>query len=248
MLRIVAVIPARYASTRFPGKPLALLAGKPMVEHVYRRAAGARSVSGVVVATDDERVASVVRAFGGHPILTRPEHQSGTERIAEVAARLEADVYVNVQGDEPLLESAAIDAAVGAVVEDRSVRVSTLCVSIRNPQDILDPNVVKVVTRLDGNALYFSRSPLPWVRDENPAAWLAQRRHFKHLGLYVYRRDALLEFAALPLGQLERLERLEQLRFLENGIPIRVVETERDSLGVDTPEDLARVEAILRRG
>lgn len=244
-MKVLAVIPSRYGSTRLPAKPLAAIAGKPMVQHVVERVRQARRVSRVVVATDDERIVQAVKAFGGEALMTREDHRSGTERIAEVASHIEADVYVNVQGDEPLIVPESIDAAVAAM-EEADVRVSTLCVPIANAADIVNPNVVKVVTDFDGNALYFSRAPLPWLRDVDPKDWLAEGRHFKHLGLYVFRRDALLEFATLPPGELEQAEKLEQLRLLENSIRIRVVETEHDSVAVDTAEDLARVEAILR--
>jgi len=243
----LAVIPARFASSRFPGKALAPLAGKPMVQHVYDRVRRAQSISQVVVATDDDRIAQAVRAFGGEVVMTRPDHRSGTERVAEVATHVAAEVYVNVQGDEPVIEPAAIDAAVEALTGDDSVRVSTLCVAIQEPADVVNPNVVKVVADFDGNALYFSRAPIPWVRDQEAKDWHAHVRHSKHLGLYVFRREALVEFATLPPGDLEKVEQLEQLRLLENGIPIRVVETEHDSVSVDTPEDVSRVEALLAK-
>jgi 3-deoxy-manno-octulosonate cytidylyltransferase (CMP-KDO synthetase) len=240
-MKVVAVIPARYGSTRFPGKALAGIAGKPMVQHVFERARGAQRVSRVVIATDDERILHAVAGFGGEAMMTRGDHRSGTERVAEVAAHVEADVYVNVQGDEPLVEPAAIDALVAAM-EEESVSVAALCTPITEPGDIMDPNVVKVVTDFEGNALYFSRAPVPWVRDEKQAVAM---QHRKHLGLYAYRRAALLEFPTLPPGELEKLEQLEQLRLLENGYSIRVVETEYNSIGVDVPADAARVEQIL---
>jgi 3-deoxy-manno-octulosonate cytidylyltransferase (CMP-KDO synthetase) len=242
-MSILAVIPARYASTRLPGKPLVPLGGKPMIERVWERVRQARSVSSVVVATDDERIRSAVEAFGGEVAMTRADHRSGTERVAEVAAaRSDAEILVNVQGDEPLIEPAAIDAAVEAILSDAAVNVATLAVPITNPGDIMDPNVVKAVLDFDGNALYFSRAPIPWVRDrEGPV----HARHLKHLGLYVFRRAALLEFPTFPQGDLERIEQLEQLRWLENGYRIRVAETEYDSVSVDMPEDVARVEQLL---
>ena len=215
-----------------------------MVQHVYERARQAKLVTRVVVATDDERIVGAVRTFGGEALMTRADHRSGTERMAEVASHIPAEIYVNVQGDEPLIEPAAIDTAVEAM-NDHSVRVATLCVPITHAEDIRNPNVVKVVTDFEGNALYFSRAPIPWVRDPGDAE-AGTLRHFKHLGIYVFRRDALLEFPTLPPGELERLEKLEQLRLLENCIPIRVVETEYDSVSVDTPEDVTRVEEILR--
>ncbi len=241
-MKVVAVIPARYGSTRFPGKALAAIAGKPMVQHVFDRARAAGRVSRAVIATDDERILQAVAGFGGEAMMTRADHRSGSERVAEVAAQVEADVYVNVQGDEPLVEPAAVDALVAAM-EDESVSVATLCTPIREPGEIMDPNVVKVVTDFEENALYFSRAPVPWVRDEQQAVGLLHR---KHLGLYAYRRAALLEFPTLPPGELEKVEQLEQLRLLENGYKIRVVETEYNSIGVDVPADVARVEQALQ--
>jgi 3-deoxy-manno-octulosonate cytidylyltransferase (CMP-KDO synthetase) len=221
------------------------LAGKPMIERVWERVRQATSLSGVVVATDDERIGNAVKAFGGEAVLTRGDHRTGTERVAEVAAaHKDIDIFVNVQGDEPLIEPAAIDQAVEALREDTEAKVATLAVPIANPADIMDPNVVKTVVDFDGNGLYFSRAPIPWVRDR---AAPVHARHLKHLGLYAYRREALLEFATFPQGDLERVEQLEQLRWLENGYRIRVVETEHDSIGVDVPEDVARVEQFLSR-
>jgi len=242
-MSVLAVIPARYASSRLPGKPLVPLGGKPMIERVWERVRQAKSISGVVVATDDERIRSAVEAFGGEVVMTRSDHRCGTERIAEVAAaRKSADILVNVQGDEPLIEPAAIDEAVAAIQSDDEVNVATLAVPIAIPADIMEPNVVKVVLDFDGNALYFSRAPIPWVRDRGVRV---HAQHLKHLGLYAFRRAALLEFATFPQGDLERIEQLEQLRWLENGYRIRVAETEHDSVSVDIPEDVARVEALL---
>jgi 3-deoxy-manno-octulosonate cytidylyltransferase (CMP-KDO synthetase) len=241
--QVLAVIPARYASVRLPGKALVPIAGKPMIARVWERTRQARRVTRVIVATDDERIARAVEAFGGESRLTRADHRSGTERVAEVAAQVPADVYVNVQGDEPLIEPAAIDAAVGALLEDDSVHVATIAVPITAPADIMDPNVNKVVLDFDGNALYFSRAPIPWVRDSGQRV---HARHLKHLGLYVFRRQALLEFPTLPQGDLERLEQLEQLRWLENGWKIRVAEVTYDSVSVDVPEDVARVEKLIQ--
>lgn len=244
-MSVLAVIPARFASTRLPGKPLVPLGGKPMIERVWERVRQAASVSGVLVATDDERIRDAVQAFGGQAVMTRSDHRTGTERIAEVAAaRKDVEIFVNVQGDEPLIDPAAIDQAVEAIESDSEVNVSTLAVPIGNPADIMDPNVVKVVLDFDGNALYFSRAPIPWVRDRGGPV---HAQHLKHLGLYAFRRDALLEFATFPQGDLERVEQLEQLRWLENGYRIRVAETEHDSVSVDVPEDVKRVEALLSK-
>lgn len=242
-MKILAVIPARYASTRFPGKPLISIAGKPMIERVWERARRASLVSQVIVATDDERIVKAVKSFGGEAVLTRADHRSGTERVAEVAvAHPDAEIVVNVQGDMPLIEPAAIDAGIEAVRSDEDVRVGTLAAPITNPAEIMDPNVVKAVLDFDGNALYFSRAPIPWVRDRGGPV---HAKHLKHVGLYVFRREALLEFATFPQGDVERIEQLEQLRWLENGYRIRVAETEYKSVEVDTPEDVRRVEQLL---
>ncbi len=240
---ILAVIPARYASTRLPGKPLMPLAGKSMIQRVWERVREAASVSTVIVATDDQRIRDAVQAFGGEAVMTRSDHRSGTERVAEVAvARGDAEIIVNVQGDEPLIEPASIEAAVAAIQDDPEVTVATLAVPITKPADIMDPNIVKTVLDFDGNALYFSRAPIPWVRDRGGPV---HAQHLKHLGLYVFRRAALLDFPTFPQGDLERIEQLEQLRWLENGYRIRVAETEHDSVSVDMPEDVTRVEQLL---
>ena len=242
----IAVIPARYAAARLPGKPLVSIAGKSMIERVWERTRRAKKISRVIIATDDERILKAAAAFGGEAAMTRSEHRSGTERVAEVAAtmvREGAEIFVNVQGDEPLIEPDAIDAAVEAIESDVSVLVSTLMVPIAKPADIMDPNIVKVVLDFDGNALYFSRAPIPWVRDRNSPV---HALHMKHLGLYAFRNTALLDFPTLPLGDLERIEQLEQLRWMENGYKIRVAETVHDSVSVDVPEDVERVEQLIR--
>ena len=241
-VKVVVIIPARYASTRLPGKPLVPLAGKPMIQRVYERAKSAARVDRVVVATDDGRIVKAVEGFGGEARMTRADHRTGTERVAEVAAHEEGDVFVNVQGDEPLLDPAAVDTAVESLLEDPAASIGTVATPIKTPGDIMDPNVVKTVLDFDGNALYFSRAPVPWVRD---TASKIQVRHLKHLGLYVFQRDALLEYPTLPQGELERVEQLEQLRWLENGWKIRVAEVEHDAVSVDIPEDVARVEKLL---
>jgi 3-deoxy-manno-octulosonate cytidylyltransferase (CMP-KDO synthetase) len=244
----IAIIPARYASTRLPGKPLVTLAGKSMIERVWERTRRAKKISRVVIATDDERIVEAATAFGAEAVMTRAEHRSGTERVAEVAASItpsnDQEIYVNVQGDEPLIEPEAIDTVVEAVESDHDVSVATLMVPITKPADIMDPNVVKVVLDFDGNALYFSRAPIPWVRDRNAPV---HAQHMKHLGLYSFRRDALLDFPTLPLGDLERIEQLEQLRWIENGYKIRAAETPHDSVSVDVPDDIARVQELLRK-
>lgn len=242
---VLVVIPARHASTRFPGKPLAPIAGLPMIQHVYERAKQSHGATRVVVATDDARIREAVESFHGDVVMTRSEHRTGTDRIAEVAIHIPADAYVNVQGDLPLIAPEVIDAAIDALFSaGEDVHVSTLCVPITKPEDIMNPNIVKVVSDFDGNALYFSRAPIPWVRD---AGERVAARHFKHIGLYAFRRDALLEFPALPPGDLERVEQLEQLRWMENGYRIAVGEAEAyEGVEVDVPADVARVEELLR--
>jgi len=240
---VVAAIPARYASVRFPGKPLAPIAGKPMIQHVVERVRQAKTVNRVVVATDDERIRAAVEGFGGEAVMTRSDHRSGTDRIAEVSAHIPADIYVNVQGDEPLIAPETVDSVVSAMLEDSSVQIATPCIEIAEANDIMDPNIVKVVLDFDGNALYFSRAPIPWVRDTNSGLAVS---HWKHLGLYAFRHNALVEYPTLPPGQLEPIEQLEQLRWLENGFRIRVVETAHDAVSVDVPADVDRVEKLLR--
>jgi 3-deoxy-manno-octulosonate cytidylyltransferase (CMP-KDO synthetase) len=242
--KVVVVIPARYGSTRLPGKPLVSLNGQPMIQRVYARAKLARRVHRVIVATDDDRIVQAVIAFGGEARMTRPDHRTGTERVTEVAAHVEGDIFVNVQGDEPLLDPLAVDTAVEALLQEPFAAVSTVATPIKVPGDIMDPNVVKVVLDFDDNALYFSRAPIPWVRDTLSTI---QVRHLKHLGLYVFQREALLDYPTLPQGELERIEQLEQLRWLENGTKIRVAEVEHDAVSVDVPEDVARVEKLLQK-
>lgn len=239
----IAVIPARYESSRLPGKALADIGGIPMIEHVYRRTAAARSIASVIVATDDERIHRAVIAFGGESRMTSPSHPSGTDRIAEVAAGLTCDVVVNVQGDEPLIEPDMIDEAVAPFSGDASLLMSTLRRRIDDERDRANPNVTKVVVDRDGFALYFSRAPVPFTRAGCPAA-----PAWRHVGLYVYRRECLLRLAALSATEMERAEALEQLRALEHGIRIKAVETWFDSIGVDTPEDLQRVRTLCAAG
>jgi 3-deoxy-manno-octulosonate cytidylyltransferase (CMP-KDO synthetase) len=242
--QVVVVIPSRYAATRLPGKPLVNLAGKPMVQRVYEQAKLAHTVHRVLVATDDQRIVEAVQSFGGEVRMTRSDHRTGTERIAEVAAHEPGDVFVNVQGDEPLIDPVAIDSAVAALLEDPPAQIATVATPIRHVPDIMDPNVVKTVLDFDSNALYFSRAPVPWVRDTQQKVHV---KYWKHLGLYVFQRDALLEYPTLPQGELEKIEQLEQLRWLENGWKIRVAEVEHDAVSVDVPEDVARVEKLLQK-
>jgi 3-deoxy-manno-octulosonate cytidylyltransferase (CMP-KDO synthetase) len=220
-----------------------MLAGKPMIQRVYERAKLAQRADKVIVATDDERILKAVEGFGGEARMTRADHRTGTERVAEVAAHVAGDVFVNVQGDEPLLDPAAVDTAISSLLEEPQASIATVATPVKTPGDIMDPNVVKTVLDFDGNALYFSRAPIPWVRD---TANKIQVRHLKHLGLYVFQREALLEYPTLPQGELERIEQLEQLRWMENGWKIRVAEVEHDAVSVDVPADLERVEKLLR--
>jgi 3-deoxy-manno-octulosonate cytidylyltransferase (CMP-KDO synthetase) len=213
-----------------------------MVQHVYERTKHASTVDRVIVATDDQRIIDAVQAFQGESRMTRGDHRTGTERIAEVAAHEKGDVFVNVQGDEPLIDPQAIDAAVNALLEEPPAQIATVATPIRQTADIMDPNVVKAVLDFDENALYFSRAPVPWVRDTQHKVHV---KYWKHLGLYVFQRDALLEYPTLPQGELERIEQLEQLRWLENGWKIRVAEVMNDAVSVDVPEDVARVEKLL---
>jgi 3-deoxy-manno-octulosonate cytidylyltransferase (CMP-KDO synthetase) len=237
---VVAIIPARYQSSRLPGKALADIGGRPMIEHVYRRTSAARSVGVVIVATDDQRICDAVEAFGGRAQLTSPAHESGTDRLAEIAAGLTCDVVVNVQGDEPLVDPSMIDDAIAPFRTDRALEMTTLRRRIDDDADRQNPNVTKVVVDRDGYALYFSRAPIPFTRQGCPPA-----PAWRHIGLYAYRRECLLRLTALPPTDMERAEALEQLRALEHGIRIKAIETKFDSLGVDTPEDLARVRQLV---
>jgi len=252
-LGIVAIIPARFASTRLPGKPLSNIHGKPMIQHVYERARLARTPERVLVATDDERIASAVRAFGGEALLTSPAHATGTDRLAEAAGSSDATVIVNVQGDEPMLDPEWIDAVAEPLVREPGLPMSTLSLPLRDPAEMLAAAVVKVVTDARGDALYFSRSPIPWVRlgpatDPAASAREAVGRGIarKHVGLYGYQRAALLRLAALPPCPLEEAEGLEQLRALHAGMRLRVVPREGEgTVAVDTPQDLERVRELM---
>ena len=244
--RIVGIIPARYASTRFPGKPLHPIAGKPLIQCVVEQCQKAKSLREVIVATDDERIAAAARNFC-RVEMTRAEHPSGSDRIAEVAARVDCDAVVNIQGDEPLIDPLVVDAVAAALNENE---MSTAATPIRSVEECESPNVVKVVVSASGRALYFSRRTIPYVRDaasRSSAEQLAAFPFLKHLGIYGYRRDTLLRLVKFPVSPLESAEKLEQLRALENGIEIAVVPVNYESVGVDVPEDVARVEALLRK-
>jgi 3-deoxy-manno-octulosonate cytidylyltransferase (CMP-KDO synthetase) len=233
---VLAVIPARFQSSRLPGKALADIGGRPMIAHVHERAARASRVNAVVVATDDERIASAVEQFGGVAVMTSAAHQSGTDRLAEVAALVPCELIVNVQGDEPLLDPAVIDAVVEPLQRNSTIELGTAARRLRAPDELTNPNMVKVVCDAAGSALYFSRAPIPHGRDRSAVD--AAR---VHVGLYVYRRETLLRLASLPPSPLEKLEALEQLRALEHGIRIHVVDTNYTSAEVNTTEDLERV-------
>jgi len=252
--KVIAVIPARWASSRFPGKPLAVIRGKPMIQWVAEQAGKARFVSEVIVATDDDRIFAAVKKFGGTVVMTSRDHASGTDRVAEVVKARDCGIVVNVQGDEPMIPPENIDLAISPLLEDASLKVSTLRIRINSVEEIADPNICKVVVDHRGDALYFSRAPIPFDRDgwtqdikEGESVWPKSKEMvaYKHIGLYVYRKSFLMEFSRLPVSHLEMIEKLEQLRILENGIPIRVMETEKDSIGVDRREDLALVEKVL---
>ncbi len=244
---VVAIIPARYHSNRFEGKPLTLINGKPMIQHVVERAGQVEMLTRVVVATDDTRIADVVRGFGGEVVMTASDHVSGTDRLAEAAELLaidEQDVVVNIQGDQPLFAPEVVRQVAGPLLADPALPMSTLIYKIIRPEEIGDPNHVKTVFDCHHNALYFSRSPIPFQRNPEESQ---QPTYYKHLGFYAYRKGFLLTFVALPEGEWERFEKLEQLRALEYGYTIRVVETEHDSIEVDTPADADRVEEYLRQ-
>jgi len=240
-MKVLGVIPARYASTRFEGKALADLLGKPMIQHVYERAIKAETLDALTVATDDERIFKAVKDFGGEVVMTA-QHPTGTDRVAEVAGRFDADILVNVQGDEPLIEPAMISEAVEPLLEDSSIDLGTLVHRIHSEAEYLNPNVVKVVMDKAGFVMYFSRSPVPCIKS---GGWKQDVPIYRHVGLYVYRRHALLDFAQKTPAPFEMLEGLEQLRFLENGYRMKVVETNYESVGVDTPEDLVSVRRIM---
>ena len=243
-MKLLGIIPARYASTRFPGKPLALIAGKPLIQHVIERCQQAGTLSDIIVATDDTRIWEVAQNFC-RVEMTAPEHPSGSDRIAEVAARCPCDAILNIQGDEPLIDPSVIDAVANALMGEE---MSTAAAAIETPEDYEDPNVVKVVVNAAGRALYFSRRTIPYLREAasgSASDQLAAFPFLKRLGIYGYQRETLLRLVKFPVSPLERAEKLEQLRALENGISIAVVRVNYDSVGVDVPADVARVEQLL---
>jgi 3-deoxy-manno-octulosonate cytidylyltransferase (CMP-KDO synthetase) len=245
-MKIIGIIPARYASSRFPGKPLHPIAGKPLIQHVVERCREASALADVIVATDDERIAKVAAEFCTVE-MTRADHSTGTDRIAEVAARLDCDAVVNVQGDEPLIAPTVIDAVAGAL---NDAEMTTAATAVNNISEFEDPNAVKVVVSTTGRALYFSRRTIPFLRDlseESPSQQLTAFPFLKHLGIYGYRRETLQRLVGFAPSPLEQAERLEQLRALENGIAIAVCKVDYDAIGVDVPEDVQRVEALLAK-
>ncbi len=269
-MAVLVVIPARYGSTRFPGKPLAFLHGKPLIQHVYEHAAKAAQAEEVVVATDDERIIAAVARFGGKAVMTSPSARSGTERAAEVARARSAQVVINVQGDEPLVQPGMIDQLADFLVRHGAVPMVSYMTKLSRPQDMANPNIVKVVVDRDGFALYFSRAPIPHWREAQgsrlpgppitsagagraqgdspqPRAPSPEPRGFKHLGIYGYQRHFLLQFPSLPPTPLEQSEQLEQLRALEHGYRIKLLEAAHDTVGVDTPGDLKKVEAMFQQ-
>ena len=254
-MKVVAVIPARYGSTRFEGKPLADILGKPMIQHVYEGVCQSKLIEEVIVATDDQRILDAVQGFGGKAVMTVSNHTTGTDRVAEVARKLKSEIIVNVQGDEPLIKGGIIDKAIRPFITDDTLSMSTLMTRIEEVRDWLNPNIVKVVGDQKGFALYFSRSPIPFPRGTNIERLLSKtsgrnilpKRVFKHIGVYVYRRKFLLRFSKMKPTPLEKLEKLEQLRALENGYKIKVTLVDYEPLAVDTPEDLQKVVYFLSR-
>ncbi len=244
-MRTLGIIPARFASTRFPGKPLHPIAGQPLIQRVVERCSQAKSLNEVIVATDDERIAAVAKKFC-RVEMTRADHPSGSDRIAEVAERCGCDAVVNIQGDEPLIDPSVVNAVANAL---NQCEMSTAATPIKNVAEYDNPNVVKVVVNAAGRALYFSRRTIPYLREaasRSASEQLAAFPFLKHLGIYGYRRETLLRLVKFPVSPLENAEKLEQLRALDNGIPIAVVKVDYDSVGVDVPEDVARVEALLK--
>lgn len=239
-MKVVGIIPARWASTRFEGKVLAMIQDKPMIQHVWERSKKCELLSDVVIACDDDRVVVAAEQFGARTILTSKDHASGTDRIAEAMEHVDADIIINIQGDEPLIDPAVIDALAAALMKDQSCSMATVIKVLTTKKELKDPNVVKVVVDGEMNALYFSRSVIPFDRDQTE-----ETIYYKHLGIYAYRKDFLLSFKSLPKSNLEKVEQLEQLRALEFGYKIKTVVTDVETVGVDTPEDLRRVEKLL---
>ena len=241
-MKIIGIIPARWGSTRFEGKVLANIAGKPMLQHVYERAKQAKLLDGVLIACDDERIFKACEKFGARTVLTSSNHPSGTDRIAEAAKKISCGLVINIQGDEPLIKPSVIDDLARAMMEERVAPVGTLIKKIENKQEIENPNIVKVIVDQHKYALYFSRAVIPYPRDQKDFEGIT---YYKHLGIYAYRKDFLLNFKNLPKSKLEEIEKLEQLRMLEAGYKIKTILTDVETMGVDTPEDLEKVEALF---
>ncbi len=244
---VIGVIPARYSSKRLPAKPLLNLAGKSMIQRVYEQAKKSKLLNSVIVATDDERIVAAVKKFGGEVLLTSSDIQSGSDRVAAIAQKLEGDIFVNIQGDEPLIPPPLIDEAVQLLLEDKDVPVSTLIRLINDEKELWDPNVVKVVVNKQMEALYFSRSVIPFVRDASKDEWLTSHSFYKHIGIYAYRKNFLLAYTNLSKSKLEETEKLEQLRILEHGYTIKVGITTHESISVDTSADAERVCRLLQQ-
>ncbi|MDD5291616.1 MAG: 3-deoxy-manno-octulosonate cytidylyltransferase [Candidatus Omnitrophica bacterium] len=238
----IGIIPARFHSTRFEGKVLADINGKPMIQHVWERARQAKLLDDLIVACDDERIYKVVKEFGGNAIFTAKGHASGTDRITEIANPLEVKIVLNIQADEPMLHPSIIDSIIESLKMDETLSVATVIKKIEHPEEINDSNVVKVVIDKNNFALYFSRLPIPFIRDEQNQEMV----YYKHLGIYGYTKDFLFTYKNLPQSRLEKLEKLEQLRILENGYRIKVVETKFETYGVDTPQDLLKVRGLVK--
>ena len=261
-MNVIGIIPARWKSERFEGKVLANIAGKPMIQHVWERAKEAKLLDDIIIATDSEDVIKVVESFGGKAVFTSKDQPSGTDRITEVINPIDVKIVVNIQGDEPLMHPTMIDGLAGALLEDSSIPMATVAKRISDSKDIFNPNVVKVVKDRDGFALYFSRSPIPYVRKDSSHhsivdfhSWFTSGNadkndigyYYKHIGIYAYTKDFLFTYTNLPKSKLEEAEKLEQLRAIENGYKIKVIDTEFDTIGVDTPEDLKKVEELIRK-
>lgn len=240
-MKVIGIIPARYASTRFPGKPLVQIGGKSMIQCVYEQALQSKLLNEVVIATDDERIVQHVVAFGGQVCMTSPYHLSGTDRCAEVVAQYDCDVVINIQGDEPFIHPEQIDLVIAPFVKNEHIQITTLAKKIEQPEDLFNSNVVKVVFNKKQKAMYFSRSTIPFVRGIESAQWLQQGDFYKHIGLYGFRKNTLLEVAKMEKSRLEGLESLEQLRWLEADYSIFVNITKLETVGIDTPEDLAKI-------
>ncbi|MDO8603312.1 MAG: 3-deoxy-manno-octulosonate cytidylyltransferase [Candidatus Omnitrophota bacterium] len=244
-MEAVGIIPARFGSTRFEGKLLADFCGKPVIQHTWENAKKSKSIDDLIVATDDKRIYNVAKGFGANVVYTSIAHKSGSDRLTEVAASIDAKIIVNIQADEPLLVPSMIDDVAGAILKDKTLVMATLCHKIDNAAQIQDPNVVKVVFDRNGLALYFSRSPIPYERMGSDDK-LQIIDYYKHIGIYAYAKDFLFTFKSLPQSRLEKTEKLEQLRVLENGYKIKVIETKFDTIGIDTPEDLERAIEIIK--